>query len=109
MELGLDEISTLSAGIDEAAEDGGIFEEAVQTHHAAPHTVVLARKRDPLRFSSTWCKTRASEMEWRERLVSGEFPRRQRNIKCGNLRAAFVEFQAVNIVLENRNNCRFAR
>ena len=106
MELGLDEISTLSPGVDEAPEHGGVFEEAVETHHAASHTVVLAREGDPLRFGSPRCKPGASEMERGKYLVSGEFPRRQRNIKGGNLRAAFVEFQAVNIVLENRNNCR---
>src|ERR1700722_16874380 len=103
MKLGLDEISTQREGVDEAAKYGGVFEDTVETHHAAPHTVLLARKRDPLLFASNKCKAGAGKMEGRDCLISSQFPRRQRNIKGGNLRAAFVEFQAEDIVLENRN------
>src|ERR1700688_1400002 len=100
MELRLNEISPLSAWIDEAAEDGSVFEETVETCHATPDTVVLARKCNPVVLASPRCKARASEMERRECLVSREFPCRQRKIKSGNLRAAFVKFKAENIVLE---------
>ena len=66
VELGLDKIPTLGAGIDQAAEDGCVFEKAVQAHHAAPETFVFAREGQPLRFCRARCKAGAREVKRRQ-------------------------------------------
>ena len=106
VELGLNEISGVGAGVDEAAKDRGVFEEPVQACHAVTRPFIFTRERHPLRFRCTGCKARAGKVETGQRLIPREFPRRQRDIEGGNLGAAFVEFQAMNVVLKHCNHCR---
>ena len=108
MELGLDKASALGEGLMRLPSTGASLKR--------PCRRIMPRRRrssvpaSAIHSASVALGASPEQARWsrRQRLIARKLPRGQSHIESSNLRASFVEFEAMDVVFQHRNDCRLA-